>query len=147
MVKLQQSQNDGCGFETYPERCGYPVDDNGLLQLHQSDDTSNAAHIAFIQAWLFFGLLQEIFEPAQAGLFSSEDFVIKIQSFQSDHAESWTRPSAAEFEEYVSLAALDAHLYECLASHCYSLFTKSPQRTKLLLEHAFDFERCKCYRS
>lgn len=75
---------DGLGFETFPERRGYVLDENKLLRLSQVKQNPDTDHAAFIQGWLYFGLLQEVFDKQNTGLYQSRDFIISEQQVESN---------------------------------------------------------------
>ncbi|KAJ0422945.1 hypothetical protein BJY00DRAFT_62434 [Aspergillus carlsbadensis] len=62
---------DGGGFEAFPSRCGINTDklQRGDIGAHTVDGL-----MPFLQEWLFFGLLQEVFEVAHVP-FRRDDFV------------------------------------------------------------------------
>jgi hypothetical protein len=59
------------GFDDFPSRCGIKVEE---LQQGKLDACTIDSVIPFLQEWLFFGLLQEIFEHASV-TFRREDFI------------------------------------------------------------------------
>jgi hypothetical protein len=59
------------GFDDFPSRCGIKVEE---LQQGKLDAYTIDSVIPFLQEWLFFGLLQEIFEHASVN-FRREDFI------------------------------------------------------------------------
>jgi hypothetical protein len=86
---------DGGDFNTYPQRHGWTLDSlwNGDL-----GDKSVQDAAAFLQAWMYFGLLFQVFEPT--GLtFDPYDF---IESDESGEREVTTRKLAKYITEWAA---------------------------------------------
>ncbi|CAK9865978.1 unnamed protein product [Sphagnum jensenii] len=66
------------GFDDFPSRCSMKVEE---LQQGKLDACTIDSVIPFLQEWLFFGLLQEIFEHASV-TFRREDFIRTSDSSQ-----------------------------------------------------------------
>ncbi|RAH54487.1 hypothetical protein BO85DRAFT_500478 [Aspergillus piperis CBS 112811] len=83
---------DGGGFDAFPSRCGIDTDklQRGDLGAHTIDSI-----IPFLQEWLFFGLLQEVFEVAHVQ-FRREDFVAKATAIPGQY-----RISTANLPKYL----------------------------------------------
>ena len=62
---LAQYEYDGEDFTSYPARQGYVCRGTGLDTTVYWDWSleDNERHLAFVQAWLYFGLLREVLGP------------------------------------------------------------------------------------
>ncbi|PWY68842.1 hypothetical protein BO83DRAFT_418724 [Aspergillus eucalypticola CBS 122712] len=87
-----QPRYDGSGFDAFPSRCGIDTDklQRGDLGAHTVDSI-----MPFLQEWLFFGLLQEVFEVAHVS-FRREDSVAKATAIPGQQ-----RISTANLPKYL----------------------------------------------
>ena len=59
-----QISHDGQGFEGFPRRCGYEIEEGGYVRPRGFDQEM----IIFYQTWLYFGLMTEFFQhPIETG--------------------------------------------------------------------------------
>ena len=77
---------DGQGLSGFPERKGFVVEREGYLTFSELRQRPAHFAVAFVQAWLYFGLLQEVLGEA----FSREDFISRDPSDSCDARVSTT---------------------------------------------------------
>ncbi|OJD35959.1 het domain protein [Diplodia corticola] len=115
-----RQEYDGGDFLTYPERMGWIDDGDTWLDLSDSHDVDEAS--AFLQQWLFFGLLHEFFgELADFSAFIETDSSSGIVYVHTREllpmARAWLERERAEKR----LALQGARLKQCLKK-TYSIY-------------------------
>ena len=106
-----QISYDGQGFEGFPRRCGYEIEEGGYVRPRGFDQEM----LAFYQTWLYFGLMTEFFQrPIETGDLP----LIKVEYF--------VRPSATSASPIVCSAKLTRMVHVWRRKH--TSFTKHFQR-------------------
>ena len=147
----QDAAYDGLGFATFPQRMGWQmVDYYGCQRLAHPDNPHSKSHktvheeAAFLQAWLFFGLLAEVFKVV--GISIDEEAFIDRYSAGGERSETawltteelpshlcaWqTVESEASHSDRDSHAKAIYAILSCAAGFAESGFGKEPHRDRL----------------